>query len=139
MSEENVEIVRRADDGFLAGLEHGDFTGGFATGLMAEEHELIVAAEIPERRSYRGREGVVQFAQTWTEAFERFSMQRQELIDAGNDRVFASYRQSAIGKGSGVPIELEYFAVYEVENGQVVRTRHYLDRDKALEAAGLQK
>ena len=36
-----------------------------------------------------------------------------------------------------MPIELEYFAVYEVENGKVVRTRHYLDRDKALEAAGL--
>ena len=106
---------------------------------MAEDYELIVAAEVPERRSYRGREGVVEFAQMWTEDFERFSMQRQELIDAGDDRVFASYRQSAIGKGSGVPIELEYFAVYEVENGQVVRTRHYLDRDKALEAAGLQK
>ena len=106
---------------------------------MAEDFELVVAAEVPERRSYRGREGVAEFAQRWMEAFERFSMQRQELIDAGNDRVFASYRQSAIGKGSGVPIELEYFAVYEVENGKVVRTRHYLDRDKALEAAGLQK
>ena len=139
MSQENVEIVRRADDAFLTGYEHGDFTRGFATGLMAEDYELIVAAEVPERRSYRGREGVVEFAQMWTEDFERFSMQRQELIDAGDDRVFASYRQSVIGKGSGVPIEVEYFAVNEVENGQVVRTWHYLDRDKALEAAGLQK
>ena len=26
---------------------------------MAEDYELIVAAEVPERRSYRGREGVV--------------------------------------------------------------------------------
>ena len=137
MSLENIELVRRADDGFLAGLEHRDFTGGFATGLMAEDYELIVAAEVPERRSYRGREGVVEFAQMWTEAFERFSMQRLELIDAGNDSIFASYRQSAIGKGSGVPIELEYFAIYEVENEKVVRTRHYLDRDEALEAAGL--
>ena len=51
---------------------------------------------------------------------------------------FASYRQSAVGKGSGVPIELEYFAVYEVNDGTVVRTRQYLDRDTALEAAGLQ-
>ena len=36
-----------------------------------------------------------------------------------------------------MPIELEYFAIYEVENEKVVRTRHYLDRDEALEAAGL--
>ena len=106
--------------GFWQACDHRDFTGGFATGLMAEDFELVVAAEVPERRSYRGREGVAEFAQRWMEAFERFSMQRQELIDAGNDRVFASYRQSAIGKGSGVPIELEYFAIYEVENGKVV-------------------
>ena len=121
MSQENVEIVRRVDDAFLTGYERGDFTRGFATGLMAEDYELIVAAEVPERRSYRGREGVVEFAQMWTEDFERFSMQRQELIDAGDDRVFASYRQSAIGKGSGVPTEVEYFSVFEVEAGLVVR------------------
>jgi ketosteroid isomerase-like protein len=137
MSEQDVELVRRADDAFMAGLEHRDFTGGFATGLMAEDYELIVAAEVPERRSYRGLEGLVEFVQTWTEDFEQWSMQRHELTDAGSDRVFASYSQSAIGKGSGVPIELEYFAVYEVKNGKVIRTRQYLDRDKALKAAGL--
>jgi ketosteroid isomerase-like protein len=137
MSLENVEMVRRADDAFLAGLERGDFTGGFATGLMAEDHELIVAAEFPGRRSYRGREGLVEFVQRWAEDFERWSMQRTELIDAGNGRVFACHRQSAIGKGSGVPTEVEFFSVFELENGKVVRIRHYLDRDEALEAAGL--
>ena len=68
---------------------------------------------------------------------ERFSIQRQELIDAGNGRVFSRHKQSAIGKGSGVPIEVEHFSVFEVEAGLVVRIRHYLDRDEALEAAGL--
>ena len=137
MSRENVEIVRRADDAFLAGLERGDFTGGFATGLLSEDHELIVVAEFPGRRSYRGREGVIEFVQRWTEDFERISIQREELIDAGNGRVFACHRQSAIGKGSGVPTEVEFFSVFELDAGLVVRNRHYLDRDEALEAAGL--
>jgi len=75
--------------------------------------------------------------QRWTEDFERFSIRREELIDAGNGRVFSSHRQSAIGKGSGVPIEVEYFSVFELEAGLVVRIRHYLDRDEALDAAGL--
>src|SRR6187200_2756970 len=38
-------------------------------------------------------------------------MHRQELIDAGNGRVCSRHKQSAIGKGSGVPIEVEYFSV----------------------------
>jgi ketosteroid isomerase-like protein len=134
---ENGEIVRRVDDAFLAGLEHGDFAGGAATGLVSEDHELIAVAEFPGRRSYRGLEAVVEFVQRWTEDFERFSFHRQELIDARNGRVFTRHKQSAIGKGSGVPIEVEYFSVWELEAGLVVRIRHYLDRDEALEAAGL--
>ena len=137
MSRENGEIVRRVDDAFLVGLERGDFAGGFATGLVSEDHEFIVVAEFPGRRSYRGRDGLVEFVQRWTEDFERFSIHRRELIDAGNGRVFSRHKQSAIGKGSGVPIEVEYFSVFEVEAGLLVRIRHYLDRDEALEAAGL--
>jgi ketosteroid isomerase-like protein len=137
MSQENVEIVRRVDDAFLAGLERGDFAGGAATGLVSEDHELIVVAEFPGQRRYRGTEEVVEFVQRWTEDFERFSLHRQELIDAGNGRVFTSHKQSAIGKGSGVPIEVEYFSVWELEAGLVVRILHYLDRDEALGAAGL--
>ena len=51
---ENGEIVRRVDDAFLAGRERGHFAGGAATGLVSEDHELIVVAEFPGRRSYRG-------------------------------------------------------------------------------------
>jgi hypothetical protein len=47
------------------------------------------------------------------------------------------HKQWAIGKGSGVPIEVEYFSVWELEAGFVVRILRYLDRDEALEAAGL--
>ena len=106
---ENGEIVRRVDDAFLAGLERGDLAGGAATGLVSEDHELIAVAEFPGRRRYRGLEGVVEFVRRWTEDLERFSIQRQELIDAGNGRVFSRHKQSAIGKGSGVPIEVEHF------------------------------
>jgi hypothetical protein len=38
-----------------------------------------------------------------------------------------------------VPIELEFFLVYELEAGLLVRTRSYLSRDEALEAAGLRE
>jgi ketosteroid isomerase-like protein len=139
VSQENLEIVRSADDGFIAGVARGDFGGGFETGAIHEDLELIGPAEYTERRSYRGREGLVEFAQTWTENFERYSVERKKLIDADNGRVFGCYRQSGVGRGSGVPVEVEYFIVYELANGQVIRIRIYLNRDEALEAAGLRE
>src|SRR5262245_58665345 len=132
MSRDSVEIARSVDDGFIAGVKRRDFGAGFETGAVSEDQELIAPSTSTERPTYRGREGFVEFMQTWTEDFERYSVERKELIDAGNGRILGRYRQSAIGKGSGVPVEVEYFNVWEIDNGQVVRTSIYLDRAAAL-------
>jgi ketosteroid isomerase-like protein len=138
MSQENVEIVRRTIEAFEAGAEHGDFSAAWETGVVAEDVEWIAFAEL-EQRSFRGREGFVEFMRGWTEDFEGWSAHLERLIDAGNDRVVAFYRQTATGKGSGVPVEQDYALVYELEGGQLVRMRAYLDRAEALEAAGLRE
>jgi ketosteroid isomerase-like protein len=36
-----------------------------------------------------------------------------------------------------VPVELRQALLYEMEDGQIVRIRNYLDRAEAFEAAGL--
>jgi hypothetical protein len=61
------------------------------------------------------------------------------LIDAGEDRVVGAFRQTAHGKASGVPVEVEYFQVFELKYGQLIRTCLFLDREEALKAAGLSK
>jgi len=43
------------------------------------------------------------------------------------------------GKGSGVEMETDTAMVYEVRDGRVVRIQGYMDRDEALEAAGLRE
>jgi len=45
--------------------------------------------------------------------------------------------QWATGKGSRVPVELQFAVVYELEAGRIVRSRAYLDPADALEAVGL--
>jgi ketosteroid isomerase-like protein len=137
MSQENVEIVRRVDEVFTAGVESGDFGLAFDTGAVAAEFEWVAAAEMAEQRSYRGREEFVEFMRRWTEDFDGYSIQREELIDAGNDRVVGVFRQFATGKVSGAPVELEYSLVYDLMDGRLARVRAYLDRAEALEAAGL--
>src|SRR3954466_2761319 len=114
MSQENVEIVPRTIEAFEAGAEHGDFSAAWETGAVAEDVEWIAFAQL-EQRSFRGREGFVEFLRGGPEDFEGWSAQVERLIDAGNDCVVAFFRQTATGKGSGVPVEQDYALVYELK------------------------
>jgi ketosteroid isomerase-like protein len=69
--------------------------------------------------------------------FEDWSLGVERLIDAGQDRVVAFTYQSGTGRESGVPVEFKVGAVWELQEGRVVRLRSYLSHDDALEAAGL--
>jgi hypothetical protein len=63
-------------------------------------------------------------------------MEPREYIDAG-DSVVLMFRQSGIGRGSGVATEREFFGVYDLSDSKVVRYRQYESRAEALEAVGL--
>ena len=137
MSQENVEIVRRAFEEFKTGLATGNPTAPFDSGLNAPDAEWILPPNSPGfRRVYAGRDGFLDFMRTWTEDFE-WSIELERVVDAGDDRVVGVFRQRATGKASGVPVELHMGLVYELQDGQIVRMRNYLDPAEALEAAGL--
>ncbi len=137
MSEENVEIVRRWVEDFQAGMERGDPGAAFDSGALAEDLEWIPTARFPGPAVYRGREGFVEFMQTWIGSFADWSFRIERLIDAGDDQVVVLAHQRATGKGSGVPVELHLGQVQELEDGRVIRVRNYLEHAEALEAAGL--
>jgi ketosteroid isomerase-like protein len=73
----------------------------------------------------------------WTEDYENWSIDLERVIDAGEDRVVGVFHHRAIGKASGVPIELVQGIVWELADGRVVRMRNYMTPAAALEAAGL--
>ena len=137
MSQENVEVVRRVLEAFLAGVERGDMGAAFDSEHCVDDAEWIPAPEVPGPPSYHGRDGFIEFMRMWTEDFDDWSIQVERLIDAGDDRVVAVQHQRAIGKGSRVPVELHFAVVYELRDGRVVRLRNYLDPADALEAVGL--
>jgi ketosteroid isomerase-like protein len=139
MSQENVEIVRRVFEEFQAGMERGDPGAFFDSETVADDYEWITDAPLDGTSLWRGREGFVEFVRTWTEEFEDWSIQVERWIDAGDDRVVALTHQSATGKGSGVPVELNLGQVYELEDGRIARVRNYLGHAEALEAAGLRE
>jgi ketosteroid isomerase-like protein len=138
MSEENVEIVRRVFEAFQTGLERGDPGALFDLETVADDLEWMPFPGLPGMpQSYRGRDGFIEFMRTWTEGFEGWSLEYERLIDAPDDRVVALLHQSATGKESGVPVELHFGQVSELEDGRVIRVRNFPDLAEALEAAGL--
>ena len=94
---------------------------------------------IPGLGVYRGYDEVRSFfADDWFQAFpfEEWELDLDELIDNG-DQVIAIARQRGRGATSGVGAELEQAHILTLRDGEVVRIESYLDREKALEAAGL--
>ena len=131
MSQENVEIVRRA----FAALNRGDreTAAGFA------DPEIVVDAtrRVFNPTTYVGLEGIRQWASDMDEIWEEFHAEVREFIDAG-DRVVVILRLHGKGKVSRVDVEQSVAGVWTVRNGQVVRIEiGYTDPRQALEAVGL--
>jgi ketosteroid isomerase-like protein len=139
MSQENVEIAQRLFREFQAGLERDDPGSWFDPKLVADEYEWVVPTLLDGRSVWCGRAGFVEFMRTWTEQFDDWRIEVERWIDAGDDRVVALTRQTATGKGSGVPVELNLGQVWKFEGGRVIRVRAYLSQTEALEAAGLRE
>ena len=141
MSQENVEIVRRAWTLFSDGLERGEgLDAGIALydeGLFAPDSTLTPVREIPGGGTFVGREGFAEIFHVWTDDWDGWSARLEETIDAPDDRVVAVVHQSARGRTSGITVENRFWAVYTVRDGQVIDQVHYLDRSEALDAAGL--
>jgi ketosteroid isomerase-like protein len=137
MSEENVEVVRRASDAFQAGMERGDPGAPFDAGVMAADAEWVTSRAFEGRTVWVGREEFVAFVRTWIEQLDDWSIRVERLIDAGDDRVVALNHQSATGRESGVPVEWDNGVVYELKDGLIIRVTNYATHAEALEAARL--
>jgi ketosteroid isomerase-like protein len=129
MSQENVEIVRRILDAYLA----GDFQT--ALGRIDPEVEFDLSMR-PDGKVYRGHDGIAEGLRTWTGAWEDYSLEITELIDAG-EHVIAVDRQSGRGKGSGMLLEHSFSNVYTLRDGKVIRVAVFANREDALRAAGV--
>jgi ketosteroid isomerase-like protein len=133
MSEENVDLVRRALEAFPRGdveemLSHMDPEG--------ELHSAIVGGA--EGNVYRGHDGFRRWYADSFESFEELRNEWSEFRDLGN-RVLAFGRVKARGRGSGVQLNSPMGWIFTVRRGKIVKAEGFLSRDEALEAAGLEE
>jgi SnoaL-like domain len=78
------------------------------------------------------------FVREYAAAFENWQIRPEEIVDAG-DHVFAAVRDGGRIKGAKTEIFNRFFHVFTFRDSKVVRFSSYLDRDEALEAAGLRE
>jgi ketosteroid isomerase-like protein len=132
MSRENVELVRAMTD---AG-NRIDIDAVIA--LLSPDVVWEETADLPGAREvYRGRDEVRAWANELLEVFESAHNALDRVTELSGDRVFTENVLTWRGKGSGVPTELRYWAVYWIKEGKIARRQVFWNRAEALEAAGL--
>ena len=131
MSQENVEIVKRAGES----LERRDWQAG--TDLFDPNVELHgTVGGLEEGKILRGLSEIVRAFDTENdEVWEDHRIEPQEFIDAG-DRVVVLQREYQRSK-SGAELVIDTATVLDLRDGRIVRMQGYMNPAEALAAVGL--
>ena len=129
MSQENVEAVRLL-------FEHwarGDWNWGQE--LFDDDCEAVFSGSwFPEAAAYRvGREAV----RAWigfTEAFETFAVEVEQIVDAGEQVIVLAWIHGR-GRASGADVNARTGAIFSFRDAKIVRYA-LTDRREALDAVG---
>ena len=132
MSQENVETLRRAYEAY----NRGDLDAAVAD--ISPDSEYVPIGAVPGiRDALAGPEGYKRILAWLRDAFDDAHVDA-ELADAG-DQVLASLTVRGRGKQSGLETTREFWQVWTFRDGKAVHGRGFLDRAKALEAAGVRE
>jgi ketosteroid isomerase-like protein len=145
VSQENVEIVRRALAAMIiaqanrrrdGSFREGDTAAAFA--LLHADHELVPYMTSLEGTSFRGEHGYREWLDRLDEAWESWEAVPAEVREIDNARVLVTYRFTARSR-LGVPIDEQSAWIITVRNGRLARTEAYSSIRDALKAAGLEE
>ncbi len=129
MSQENVEIVRRMWESFLA----ADFVTTLA--FYAEDVEWD-GTNLPDGKIGRGHEAIADHVLRWNEAWNDWTVEIESLAEAGTDQVIAYTRERG-RSDSGLTMDERHAELYTIKDGKIVRRQGFSDPSQAQAAAGL--
>jgi ketosteroid isomerase-like protein len=131
MSQENVELVRRAF------AELGEYPARVEESALARFAAPDIEFDVyPDAAVVRGIEAALRITRSLPWGLS-MRLEPERFFDLDDDRVLVFVRVTARGEGSGAPVELRDAHEYTIRDGVVVRMKVYADRSEALEAAGL--
>ena len=132
MSQENVEIVRRAN----AAVNRADAAS--LSELLDDDIAWWDREDDLDATVHRGRDGVSQALIELSDDIADLRVEVKEYIDAG-DHVITPVRVTGRGRTSGASFEEDEVHVLKLREGKVTEVREYRDLREALKAAGLEE
>ncbi|MEA2202394.1 MAG: SnoaL-like domain [Solirubrobacteraceae bacterium] len=129
MSQQNVEIVRRAIDAFI----HHDLDAAVRDNDSEVEVDFSRSRGV-EAGIYHGHEDVRAFWRMFLDAFDRISVSVDEFIECG-EHVVVPNRTCFWGR-EGIEVEAHSTYVVTFRNGRIVEWRLFQTRAEALKAVG---
>ena len=135
MSQENVEIARRAIEGWISG---GATLEAIPVDLVAEDVEWDFSAypQIDGPTEGTGVDGLLANLREYFSAWESYRAEAGEFIDAGENVAVIVHETAG---ASGVTVERDLVLVWTLRDGSIVKWRIFETREQALEAAGLRR
>src|SRR3954447_4920160 len=131
MSQESVEIVRRAYEAY----SRGDIDGTVSD--FAPECRYTAAGTIPDRTGvFQGPEGYKELMGWLRSEFEDVQAEVNDLIEAGDTVVVGSTLRGH-GRQSGAESKLTFWHVWTIRDRKFVRGQGFASREQALEAVGV--
>ncbi|MGH2837085.1 MAG: nuclear transport factor 2 family protein [Thermoleophilaceae bacterium] len=132
MSEENVEIVRRAAAAFNrrdvdAWLAHFD-----------PDVVWYAFPDEPEPGPFRGHDAIRAMAARWMEVLSDFRIETKEYVDAG-EYVLMPARMLGRIADSDADVTIDEVYVNKCRDGKIVEVRECRTRAEAIEAVGLRE
>ncbi len=134
MPRENVEVVRSVYEA----IARRDSAAIFA--LYDPDVELdgsrLPEAGLDGERITRGHEGLRRLFREWSDAWESFEDECDELIDVG-EHVISVVTRRGRGRASGAETTARRAGVWTVREGKVLGVVWFPSPEEALEAVGL--
>jgi ketosteroid isomerase-like protein len=126
-----------SEDARLAQLREGveAFNRGDAApalALFAEDIECRVGPQLMNTGTFMGHDGYLRMIEAWGEAWDSVTADIVSVEDLENDHLLVEIDQKAVGAGSGVPVEMTIFWLFQFVDGKVVRFHLYADREAAV-------
>ena len=134
MSKENVETVRRSFDVWNSVWNSGDIERILP--LYTADVVFHSAVKDLVGKTYRGKHALRRFLEGLHDEMSSFEWRIEELIDGG-DRVVTFHSVTTTGPASGIEVTRPLAGVFEIRDGLIASVWIFLDRNEALEAAGL--
>jgi ketosteroid isomerase-like protein len=133
MSQENVEVVRRAYDAW-----HRDGIEGVMP-FLHEDIEWRNPEDSPIAGVFRGKQGVRDWLAQVSDVFGEMRFTPDEFREVSEDRVLVLLRFGFTASGSALEMEIPFAHVIDLTEGRATALRMYSDPAKALEAVGLRE